>query len=146
MKRWELTRAMLDKMKARLDHMPEVAAIRRQTVEHPFGTLKAWMGSTHFLTRTLEKGQNRDEACRSTGPLQYEANDQYLRRQPADAGDRGLTAPRRCRGTSHRCCPTPASEIMFSHGLGRLDPFAAPFGFLSHLFPFETFDDVSDRR
>jgi hypothetical protein len=24
-------------------------------VEHPFGTLKAWMGSTHFLTRTLEK-------------------------------------------------------------------------------------------
>jgi hypothetical protein len=29
--------------------------IRRQTVEHPFGTLKAWMGSTHFLTKTLEK-------------------------------------------------------------------------------------------
>lgn len=29
--------------------------IRRQTVEHPFGTLKAWMGATHFLTRTLER-------------------------------------------------------------------------------------------
>jgi hypothetical protein len=29
--------------------------IRRQTVEHPFGTLKSWMGSTHFLTRTLDK-------------------------------------------------------------------------------------------
>jgi hypothetical protein len=29
--------------------------IRRQTVEHPCGTLKAWMGSTHFLTKTLEK-------------------------------------------------------------------------------------------
>ena len=29
--------------------------IRRQTVEPLFGTLKAWMGSTHFLTRTLEK-------------------------------------------------------------------------------------------
>ena len=29
--------------------------IRRQTVEHPFGTIKAWMGSTHFLTKTLEK-------------------------------------------------------------------------------------------
>jgi hypothetical protein len=29
--------------------------IRRQTVEHPFGTLKAWMGSIHFLTKTLEK-------------------------------------------------------------------------------------------
>jgi hypothetical protein len=29
--------------------------VRRQTVEHPFGTLKAWMGATHFLTRTLGK-------------------------------------------------------------------------------------------
>jgi Transposase DDE domain len=29
--------------------------VRRQTVEHPFGTLKTWMGATHFLTRTLDK-------------------------------------------------------------------------------------------
>jgi hypothetical protein len=29
--------------------------VRRATVEHPFGTLKAWMGATHFKTRTLEK-------------------------------------------------------------------------------------------
>jgi Transposase DDE domain len=29
--------------------------IRRQTAEHPFGTLKAWMGATHFRLRTLEK-------------------------------------------------------------------------------------------
>ena len=28
-------------------------AVRRRTVEHPFGTLKAWMGATHFLTKTL---------------------------------------------------------------------------------------------
>lgn len=28
--------------------------IRRRTVEHVFGTLKSWMGSTHFLTRTLK--------------------------------------------------------------------------------------------
>ena len=27
------------------------------TVEHPFGTLKAWMGSTHFLTKTLPRVQ-----------------------------------------------------------------------------------------
>ena len=46
---------MLDKMQAGLDRMPEAMKIRRQTVEHPFGTLKAWMGSTHFLTKTLEK-------------------------------------------------------------------------------------------
>ena len=31
--------------------------LRRQTVEHVFGTLKAWMGSTHFLTKTLPKVQ-----------------------------------------------------------------------------------------
>ncbi|MEG6757880.1 transposase, partial [Pseudomonas aeruginosa] len=29
--------------------------IRRQTVEHPFGTLKSWMGATHFLTKTLDR-------------------------------------------------------------------------------------------
>jgi hypothetical protein len=27
--------------------------LRRQTAEHPFGTIKAWMGATHFLTKTL---------------------------------------------------------------------------------------------
>jgi hypothetical protein len=42
-------------MQARLDRWPDAMTIRRQTVEHPFGTLKAWMGSTHFLTKTLEK-------------------------------------------------------------------------------------------
>jgi len=54
LKRWE-HEGVLDKMQARLDRMPDAMTIRRQTVEHPFGTLKAWMGSTHFLTRTLEK-------------------------------------------------------------------------------------------
>jgi hypothetical protein len=29
--------------------------IRRQTVERPFGTLKSWMGITHYLTRTLAR-------------------------------------------------------------------------------------------
>jgi hypothetical protein len=42
-------------MQTRLDHMPDAMGIRRQTVEHPFGTLKLWMGSTHFLTKTLGK-------------------------------------------------------------------------------------------
>jgi hypothetical protein len=35
--------------------MPEVSRLRRQTVEHPFATLKAWMGASHFLTKTLPK-------------------------------------------------------------------------------------------
>ena len=42
-------------MQDRLDRMPGAMGVRRQTVEHPFGTLKAWMGGTHFLTRTLDK-------------------------------------------------------------------------------------------
>ena len=46
---------MLDRMQARLDRMPDAMGIRRQTVEHSFGTLKAWMGATHFLTRTLDR-------------------------------------------------------------------------------------------
>src|SRR5712691_8835982 len=53
-KRWE-HEDVLDAMQARLDRMPEAMLVRRQTVEHPFGTIKAWMGSTHFLTRTLKR-------------------------------------------------------------------------------------------
>jgi hypothetical protein len=53
-KRWE-HEAVLDDMQARLDAQPETMRVRRQTVEHPFGTLKAWMGATHFLTRTLPR-------------------------------------------------------------------------------------------
>lgn len=45
---------MLDRMQSRLDRMPQAGRLRRQTVEHAFGTLKAWMG-THFLTKTLPK-------------------------------------------------------------------------------------------
>ena len=42
-------------MQQRLSEHTDMARVRRQTVEHPFGTLKAWMGATHFLTRTLPK-------------------------------------------------------------------------------------------
>jgi transposase len=53
-RRWE-HEAVLDAMQERLDRAPETMRIRRQTAEHPFGTIKAWMGATHFLTRTLGK-------------------------------------------------------------------------------------------
>ena len=42
-------------MQTRLDHRPDSVRIRRQTLEHPFRTIKLWMGSAHFLTRTLKK-------------------------------------------------------------------------------------------
>jgi hypothetical protein len=53
-KRWE-HQAVLETMQQRLDQAPDAMAVRRQTVEHPFGTIKAWMGATHFLTRTLRR-------------------------------------------------------------------------------------------
>ena len=52
--RWE-HEAVLDTMQDRLDRQPDAMKLRRQTVEHPFGTLKAWMGSTHFLTKRLPR-------------------------------------------------------------------------------------------
>ena len=52
--RWE-HEEVLETMEARLDQAPQSMRIRRQTVEHPFGTLKLWMGSTHFLTKTLDR-------------------------------------------------------------------------------------------
>jgi transposase len=52
--RWEHEQ-VLDDMQRHLDRTPQASRLRRQTAEHPFGTLKAWMGSTHFLTKTLPK-------------------------------------------------------------------------------------------
>jgi len=52
--RWE-HEAVLETVQARLDQHPEKMAMRRQTAEHPFGTIKCWMGATHFLTRRLPK-------------------------------------------------------------------------------------------
>lgn len=36
-------------------HNPNAMGVRRQTAEHPFGTMKCWMGATHFLTKKLPK-------------------------------------------------------------------------------------------
>ena len=52
--RWE-HEDVLETVQARLDHHPEKMTIRRQTAEHPFGTIKCWMGATHFLTKRLPK-------------------------------------------------------------------------------------------
>ena len=46
---------LLDKMQRRLDANPEAMQVRRRTAEHPFGTIKAWMGTTHFLCRRLPR-------------------------------------------------------------------------------------------
>ncbi|EFL90921.1 IS1182 family transposase [Ahrensia sp. R2A130] len=53
-RRWD-HEDILDEVERRLDENPDAMRVRRSTVEHPFGTLKAWMGHTHFLTRTRPK-------------------------------------------------------------------------------------------
>jgi transposase len=51
--RWEHEH-ILEAMQRRLDRKPEAMTLRRRTIEHVFGTLKHWMGATHFLTRGLQ--------------------------------------------------------------------------------------------
>jgi len=51
--RWE-DEAILEAMQHRLDRQPQAMTWRRRTIEHVFGTLKHWMGSTHFLMRGLK--------------------------------------------------------------------------------------------
>jgi hypothetical protein len=46
---------LLEEVQRRLDANPQAMRQRRETVEHPFGTMKARMGATHFLTKTLPK-------------------------------------------------------------------------------------------
>ena len=52
-RRWE-HEVVLEAMQSRLDRQLDAMTIRRRTVEHVFGTLKHWMGSTHFLTRRID--------------------------------------------------------------------------------------------
>ena len=50
--RWE-HEAVVDAMQRRMDLAPYAMRARRRIVEHPFGTIKAWMGHTHFLMKRL---------------------------------------------------------------------------------------------
>jgi Transposase DDE domain len=50
---WE-HEAVLEAVQARLDRSPDKMRLRRQTMEHPFDTIKSWMGSTHFQMERLK--------------------------------------------------------------------------------------------
>jgi transposase len=52
--RWE-HEPVLEAVQRRLDENPQAMRRRRETVEHPFGTIKARMGATHFLMKTLPR-------------------------------------------------------------------------------------------
>ncbi len=45
---------VLEAVQRRLDENPQAMRQRRETVEHPFGTIKSWMGATHFLMKRLK--------------------------------------------------------------------------------------------
>jgi transposase len=47
----------------RLDRNPDAMRTRRETVEHPFGTMKMRMGATHFLMKTLPKVATEMALC-----------------------------------------------------------------------------------
>jgi hypothetical protein len=53
MRRW-IHESIIEDMQKRLDNNPEIPVLRKQTVEHPFGTMKMWMGATHFVIKGLE--------------------------------------------------------------------------------------------
>ena len=46
--------AILERVQKRLEDDPEKIPLRSKTVEYPFGTIKAWMGATHFKMKTLK--------------------------------------------------------------------------------------------
>lgn len=127
--RWEHEDA-LDRMSKRLAERGDVARIRRQTVEHPFGTLKAWMGATHFLTRTLPRVKTE----MSLHVLAYN-----LKRMVNIMGHRGLKAAlmgaralfftsTRAPGKISICTTRPfaAQKLGFSHSLGQKRPVGSP--------------------
>ena len=60
--RWE-HEEVVEAVQERLDKNPDAMRRRRETVEHPFGTMKMRMGATHFLTKTLPKVATEMALC-----------------------------------------------------------------------------------
>ena len=85
--RWEHEH-LLDAVQQRLDANPQAMRQRRETVEHPFGTMKARMGATHFLTKTLPKVAA--EMALSVLAYNLTRVHEHHRHQATDRCDRGL--------------------------------------------------------
>jgi transposase len=60
--RWEHEH-VLEAVQQRLDKNPQAMRVRRETVEHPFGTIKMRMGATHFLMKTLPRVASEMALC-----------------------------------------------------------------------------------
>ena len=88
MSRWEHEAVLEAMQSAAGSTRPRCMRIRRQTVEHPFGTIKSWMGSDAFPDQDPGSGQYRDEPARAR--LQLEARDEIARAGCIDECDEGL--------------------------------------------------------
>jgi hypothetical protein len=84
-KRWK-HEGVLDAMQARLDRMPDAMGVRRQTVEHPFGTFKSWMGST--LCLPIRPWRYSPASPDRSGQPHGLAVRSDVRRRPVAKGDR----------------------------------------------------------
>jgi len=87
--RWE-HEAVLEAVQARLDRNPDKMRVRRQIVEHPFGTIRSWMGATHFQMKN-EECKYRNGAARSG--LQHETSNAHSGRWRIDGSDPRLRQP-----------------------------------------------------
>src|SRR5258705_8245469 len=104
--RWE-NEAVLEAVQARLDRNPAKMRLRRQTVEHPFGTIKSWMGSTHYQMQTLKHVGT--EMALHVLAYKHETGHEHSGRWWFDGGDPGIG--------SGPCLPT--SICAFLHSLGQ---------------------------
>ena len=121
--RWEHEH-LIDEMRGRLGRDPDLMTLRRCTVEHPFGTIKAWMGTTHFPDTATEERRHGNGAERSG--LQHQADDLADRHSGADGGNPKLTEAA-CliafpgKTQDHSCPPKPSKTAHgqeFPHSLG----------------------------
>lgn len=80
--RWEYEH-LVDEMRDRLRSAADPMTLRRSTVEHPFGTTKAWMGTTHFLMRRLKNVRTE---------MALNVLDYNIKRMVALVGIKGLMA------------------------------------------------------
>ncbi len=146
--RWEHEH-LLDAVQHRLDENPQAMRQRRETVEHPFGTIKARMGATHFLMKTLPKVAAEMALSvlrlQSTRVMNSSASSRWLPRSEPEA----TAYP--CR--SHPVPRTPASAL--SHGQDPKRTFGSqialrsattPAGAGVSVWPSEPTDSAGRRR
>src|ERR1700756_2820798 len=115
--RWEHEH-ILEAVQRRLDEHPEKMRQRRETVEHPFGTIKARMGATHFLMKTLPTGRQRDGATRTR--LQSHPRHEHHRHPATHHSDQGIVSIRKINAPRQLRRPCVASPWAFLHNQ---DPF-----------------------